>query len=465
MATVNTSFYDNQFEAVKHTKEKSGMIKDGTIIPKSDTVTDNGYELQKMLMLQSSMVENAISNRFKKIFTKNIDRQYETSPAGDIVYVNALVENTDNTGQNMSEFSYEYIEKVATYGFCFIDMDDYPEDEKSSNIDEMIQKRQLPFFSSIEPQQVIKEDYLFDKGVMIKFSYKYTVKNDKGEDVEYTKTIDTENVTVYEGDDKTPISQVPHDFWEKTGAIPVKIVKGTNKIKDQDLLKSVPTIMNVVRVSNNTLILQNVADYSAHQNCLNQMVIAADKELRAEMREKGATVKVGNQNALFIDPNANQTHQFLAPSAGNIDQIREGNKEKIKQAMMEEGMRYTEGATAQSGDSKAYDQDQVNTSLSFYAKTAQDAEEWIINTFCTYMDITLTELEIDYETEYGLDVVSSQIDDLFKFAEGANDIGAFNAVKVALKEQAKLLFEKTALDEATTSIDDTIEKEPTEVIF
>ena len=45
MSTVNTSFFDNSFQAVKDTYYKSGKIKDGTILPQSDTVTNQGYEL------------------------------------------------------------------------------------------------------------------------------------------------------------------------------------------------------------------------------------------------------------------------------------------------------------------------------------------------------------------------------------------------------------------------------------
>ena len=458
MSTVNTSFYDNPFKAVHDTYYKLGMIKDGTILPKSDTVSDKGYELQKLLMIQSSITENAVATRFKKIFTKEPERAFKTKPETDVKYIDAFINNVDNTGQNMSEFSYEYMEKNSLYDFDFIVMDDYQQSEKSTNPEEMIKRRQFPFFETIDPTQVVVDDYTFDnKGKLIKFSYRYETTDDDGAKVERIKTIDTESITIYDASGDEQISSVAHAFYETSGEIPVRIVKSTNKVKNSKLLDSTPSIMNVVRTSINTMILDVVADYSAHNNCLNQFVMAADKALRAEIRDKGATVNVGNQSAIFVDPNYSTSHSFLAPQAGNIDQIRESNQVKIKRALLEEGMKYTESASAESGYSKSFDQEQINTNLGFNAYTAEETEKWIVQTFCNQMGIELVENTIVYQKEYGIDAVADQIDSLFKFYDMIEGKGASDAEKETLKAAAMLLFDNKPLENVKESIDGIID--------
>jgi len=457
MSEISTMFSEasNKFEDIKAVVDITGDIASGAIVPKSDTVTDNEYEIVKKLYVPSGAPAQMIADKFKKVFKKDITRVRKTNIKTDVDFFNALDLNVDDAGTKRTPFLKGSSKIARMYDFGFMVMDDYPVGEKPSKQIDQIDQRAFAFFENVEPQSVNIEKTLFNKkDQLIQFAYDFIFINEAGQSVTQTKVITETEYKIMEGD--TVIGDpAPYDITKFKGNFPVKIYKLDEDQKNNSLLTSTPSIYGACKSVIGIGILDAGLDYSLFRGNFSQMVIAASKARREEIRkakEANVAYPLGIDKVIVEDSEQKNSSYFLSPKIGDADATTKRREAKFQQTYREAGKKFSQGASASSADSKVMDQDEINTALADIANMIEDVDKWIDMMFAYSLDIEIVEAQYDYPDEFGLKSVQEQTDNFIKFFD---TVGTENPTAQAetMKAMAKLDFEDEALEKTIVSIE------------
>jgi hypothetical protein len=460
MSEITTLFDtdSNKFTAVKTVVEIEGEIADGSVIPKSDTITDNEYKVTKLLHAPSGMPNQVVKDGYQKVFTKDITRVRKTDPTIEVEYYDALDKDTDNAGTNRTDFIKSACRMVSMYGFCYVGMDDYKESDKIGGREDYLVNRTFPFFTTIEPQSVdVEQTFFNDKDQLEQFAYSYQYRNEENEFVTRTKIITRAEIIIKEGDNE--IETIPYDITLFHGNFPVKIVKMNEDIKNSKLLASTPPLYSIVKSVVNIGILDAALDYSLFRGSFSQFVYSAGKNMWNIIKDamtKGLPFKLGQEGVIVEDSQQSNRSQFISPKVGDSEAISNRKKDKFEQMSRETGRKYSQGATASSAESKVMDEGEINSNLAIMAKIAEDLDIWIDLMFSYQLSFELVEALYDYRDGYGQNSVKEQSENLLLFYDAlrAFDIeGTSEAQKQTLISMAKLNLEDKALITAVGAIE------------
>jgi hypothetical protein len=457
MSEISDLFSDdsNRFADIKAVVEITGDIVTGAIVPKSDTVTDNEYSIVKKFYVPSAAPAQIVNDRYKKVFKKDITRFRKTQNAVNEEYFTALDENVDDAGTKRTPFLKGSAKIAASYDFGFVVMDDYPASEKPGTQVDQIAQRAFAFFENIEPQSVNIPKTIFNrKDQLIQFAYDFTTTNEEGEEVVQTKVI-TETEYRIEEDDKV-IESTPYDISLFEGNFPVKIYKIDEDKKNNSLLSSTPSIYGACKSVIGIGMLDAGLDYSLFRGNFSQLVVAASKTRRLEIKaaqEAGVAYPMGIDKVMIEDADQKNSSYFLSPKIGDADSTTIRRTAKFEQTYREAGKKFSQGGTASSAESKVMDQDEINTALADMANIIQDVDKWIDMMFAYSLQIELLEVQYDYPDEFGLKSVQEQTDNFIKFFDTV-DFENPTAQAETMKGMAKLQFEDESLEIVIVSIDD-----------
>lgn len=459
-----------RFEVVEDCVNQLNEVATGEIVPQQSTISDEDYSRVKDLAGVSSLPNNIVKNRYLKVVAGDIDRTRKVDTQGK-KYYDALDLNVDNAGSNRSTFMKSTLRNVASYDFTYIVMDDFAADTKSTDIDTTLKDRKFPYFTVIKPQ-AINEDYTKydDNGNMIVLAYDYDASNNEDEDVTRTKIISAEKIEILE-EGSLLGDPVLLDQAKYKGMKPFKVVKGSETGTDNTLLDSTPTTYGMCKTVLNIIALDASLDFSLEKNCFAQFVFTASEKRRNELREakkKGEKFPLGDKGVIIEDSEQSNQSRFLVPETGNWQAISQRKQEKVEQIYREEGMKFSQGGSAQSADSKMMDQTENNTMLKFFSQIAKETDTWMDTIFALHLGLNYDPIEsvYGYSDDFGLKDVEGQLDNLAQFLDsGANSIPT--AKQITLKNMARQLFTGTDLGNTEKAIDDETfdeseDNEPTE---
>jgi len=452
----------SKFKIVEDCVDKLGDIADGSVVPQQGTIDDDAYKEVKNLAIPSSVPENIVSTRYKKVVANSINRDRNVDVTAT-AYYEALDKDTDATGTNRDIFIGNTLKSVSSYDFCYMVMDDVAVDKKTTSNDTNIETRAFPFFTIVQPQSINESLMRYnERDRLIQFAYDYNYVNGEGEEVVRTKIINEESIEIKEGD--TYISTTPIDITLYGGYIPVKIIKGNETAANSQLQKTTPSMFGVCKTVINIMTLDAGLDYSLWRGNFSQFVYACTDTRRKAIIDGKEPFRLSGTGMLFEDEKQSNRSQFISPEVGNADAISSRKKDKFEQIYREEGLRYSQGATVQSGESKLMDSQENNSNLEFMSRLAIDIDKWIDATFAGHMGFVYdpNEASYDYPTDFTIDDVLSQIEELTMFLE-AGGASISIAKKESLKAMAVKLFTDKALEDVEKAIDDeNMEAEPVE---
>lgn len=460
--SAETFWKQSKFKIVEDCVDKLGDIADGSIVPQQGTIDDDAYEEVRNLAIPSSVPLNIVETRYKKVVSGTIERDRNVDVTAT-EYYDALDKDTDATGTPRTIFIGNALKSVASNDFSYMVMDDVAVDKKTSNADLNIKTRAFPFFTIVQPQSINEPLMRYnDRDRLIQFAYDYKYTNEKGEETTRTKIINEKIIEIKEGNEL--ISITPIDISLYNGYIPVKIIKGNETAPNSQLQKTTPSMYGVCKTVINIMILDAGLDFSLNKGNFSQMVYPCTDKRRKEIFDDPSKFKAGQLGVLFEDSAQSNTSRFITPEVGNAEAISSRKKDKFEQIYREEGLRYSQGATVQSGDSKLMDSQENNSNLEFMSNLAIDVDKWMDTMFAGHLDFDYdpNEASYGYPTEFGIDDILSQIEELTMFLE-AGGASISVAKKESLKAMAVKLFTDKALEDVAKAIDEeNMEADPVE---
>jgi len=451
--SAKTFWAQDKFTIVKQCVDKLGDIGSGAVVPQQGTIDDEAYEEVKNLAIPSSVPENIVNTRYKKVVAGTIERTRSVDVTAQ-AYYEALDKDTDATGTERTIFIGNSEKAVSMYDFCYMSMDDVSVDKKTSNNETNIATRAFPFFTITHPQSANKALMKYnDRDRLIQFAYDYKYTNEANEEITRTKIINEESIIIMEGD-KT-ISTTPIDISLYGGYIPVKIIKGNETAPNSQLLNTTPSMYGYCKTVINIMTLDAGLDFSLWKGCFSQFVYACSEARKTAIFTKKEPFKLGSTGVLFEDSEQPNRSQFLTPEVGNADAVSSRKKDKFEQMYREEGLRYSQGGSAESGTSKEMDSTENNSNLLFMSNLAITIDRWMDTVFAGHMGFTFdpSEASYGYPTDFTIDDVLSQIEELTAFLD-AGGASISIAKKESLKAIAVKLFTDKTLEDVEKAIDD-----------
>lgn len=451
---ANILWTQNKFLTVEQIVDITDNISDGTAITKKNSIDDDDYEKVKDFAIPSAVPNNIIKNRYKKVVSNPVDRVRKVDLIGK-QYLTALDLNTSGTGIQRTQFIANVLRSVNMWDFTYLVMDDVAASYKTGNKDADIENRAFPFFTIVKPYQV-NEDYTFydSNDNLTQFAWDYDFVGEEGEESTRTKIISKTEIKILDGGSEDADLTVAIDTSMYKNQLPVKIIRGDETAPNSQLLDTTPSIYACCKSVINIMTLDAGLDFALDNGSYAQFVYACSDARRKAILNSTEEFRLDGSGVIFEDKDQSNISRFMTPTIGNYEAISSRKQQKFEQIYREEGMKFAQGGSAQSGDSKLMDQTENNSNLQFMSRIATDVDIWIDTVFSAYLGFNYEQKEstYGYPEDFGLKDIEGQIDNLTQFLEqGGANIPI--AKKETLKQTAAALFQGAALENVVKAID------------
>lgn len=169
-------------------------------------------------------------------------------------------------------------------------------------------------------------------------------------------------------------------------------------------------------------------------------------------------IAVGTDNALVVDSEGSQTHEYIAPP-GTVASTFEGRLEAIVREMYRQArVEYARaGGGAQSGLSRAYEFAQTNLALADFAAEIARGDAWVMQIVARWYGIdsdVIQAMRVDAPKSFGVNDLAMDIKNAFDLIGGGVGPTASKMMKLALVKQTLPDLSADELDIIESELDD-----------
>lgn len=370
----------------------------------------------------------------------------------DNVLFTDFIDNCDNAGTHLQDFSHDVIETCRLHGCDFVVVDDFPMSEQPDTAEEAKIKRIFPYVYERTAQQVYeyKVDG-FGNLESITFKEEPIKKKVAGKEKEvdqYRKWTKNQVITLEmdsAGKSLVPINTIDHNL-EKIPVISIY----SGRRRDKSALLVDPPLYDLAK--------------------LNLTIFNKDSEIREVERNQGfsvlyiqgrptGNVTTGTSNVLFISPDATIPPGFAAPNPQIQDKLMQNN-DKIKEDLFRiaEQSGVTGVRSAKSGIAVQWDFYAHESVLKRTSWLAGTLEEKIAYIFALYTKETF-EYVISYPQNFQPNDKLAEVNVYDKYL--GFDLPS-KAKKLAKKKITRVLFSDESEEEVADALKEIDEEEEDE---
>lgn len=382
-----------------------------------------------------SYVDPLISETINTIFSKNIVRPTtEKVNSVDKPLVEAFIKDVGEE-KTLEEFMRELgaLGSLATIGVLV----DNPtlEEKKTYTVDEIINEKIYPNATLFTPEKILNYKYSNKlEWVMLDCSYTDIQKDVPGT-VQKIVIYDTVGWKSYirNIDGSQSVEEGEHNL----GYVPFKFCT----IKDIDGDKISHSILENIAINQKKIYNYLSLIDQAYYQAIFTYVLIEDGELYHDYKESNENTEKErvpfefNQNCL-IYAEGTKTPTTLKSDFSDTDKIH-ATIDMLQKMIYRQVSKFLDENSmyAQSGSAKEIDLMNQNNNISVFSQQLEEAENWILKTFCDYMDIVFTEdMKSVYPNSFDVKLLKDKID------ESIGMMGLFADSKEAQKIIKKDLF-------------------------
>jgi len=393
---------------------EGGFLAGGYLI-KHARETDTNYSNRQKISFYENYYANIVNALVDPIFRKDQIRDWGKGVNGDMIQ--NFVDNCDNNGTPLREFMHDSALRSKNLGAIFIAVDNFK--EVPNTMQQAVNDRNFAYAYIIEPEYV--EDYTIDRfGHLTMLKTKEDIETGDNKKVTRVTIYDDQKIKVTE--DNKLISEVAHGL----GIIPVVYFpsrEGSRKTKAptsemEPLARMAKAMYNKQSwldeiLKNQTFSILTIPDPSA-------------KDL-----------EIGTNNAITYDGTATTAPSYIAPPDGPANTLITEIKRMTENMYRACGLSFIIGTKADtSGESKKWDFERVNQTLSTFAKRCETAEKSIVELFCKWQNISDSKYSVQYADDFGIIDVATEI----QTAQSVLDLDLVDDLKVEILKRVLAIY-------------------------
>lgn len=354
--------------------------EDGSILPKHELETDQGYTRRKAGFCSPDLYTYLIKT-YGILFAKNPTRTNYDSVYG-------LFLDDCGYGQNLNAFMQNALELSAVLGSVAIVMDS--DKEQPADLEGMTIARTFPFMEIILPQNITQ--LVVDRvGRLIEFGYKYYKSTDQTHTTLYYKTYANGMLTEsYEGKNAKgetmtviePAVEIPF------GRIPVIMVVPSQEPLVTSRVPSSPTL-GLYQQQLNIAVTNSLMDESLYAQQFSVLAFFTQLDTKS--------VKLGTSTGVRLDQN--DRLEFVSPQGTSIDLMSKRVDQSVQMMIRTFANMLTNG-TVQSGDAKVIDRQVGSMQLKNVSNYLEQIEYKIYEMFQGFMGNDVVQTGYDYTVTY-----------------------------------------------------------------
>ena len=448
-----TLTYDD-YTLLKDAYEGNGGFKSGDYLVQHKRESQTSYQTRQQTSYYLNYVQPVINSHVNPIFRKNPVRNWK----GSNQYWEEFVNNSDLFGSSLTQFMKQAGFLSKLFGVSFVVMDNFKNDQQSTNQAEALKNRQFPYIYNVTPDKVVSytldskkrlSSIVYEENVVDPSEQKTAVdiaalaatgKGDKGNgnDKQYRCWTLTEWATVNK--DGKVVDQGTHNL----GIVPVVPLYSKNTIPGNIMPDS--EFFSIAKTNLRLFNLCSELDEILRNQAFS-ILIYPGRDL--------ASLTVGVNNALGFDGTESRfAPSFIAPPSAPAEVIMSQMDRLITEMYRMAMLTHVSGSSeARTGAAKAWDFEVTNQVLADFAGNCCKTEYSIAKLFALWTSTSIEDVQkelINYKCIYSDDFSIRDTEQELKEATMSLQLGIGGLYDVAIKQHVAAL---TLKDSVETDID------------